>query len=64
MQISSISKDQAIKILKTALYIAVSGALSALIAYATDNKDALGVLWPIINLMLVSLKQLFTTPKA
>ena len=60
MQISKISKAQALKILKTAVYIAVSGALSALIAYATDNKDALGVFYVVINLGLVTLKQLFT----
>ena len=60
MQVSKITKAQALKILKTAVYIAVSGALSALIAYATDNKDALGVFYVVINLGLVTLKQLFT----
>lgn len=62
MKLSPISKEQALKVLKTAAYIAVSGAISALIAYTTDNKEALGVLWPIVNLALVTLKQAFTQP--
>ena len=63
MKISPITKEQALKILKTALYIAISGALTALIAYATDNKDNLGALHVVINLALVTLKQLFTPAK-
>lgn len=63
MNVSKLTKDQALKIVKTATYIAVSGALSALIAYATDNKDSLGVFYVVINLGLVTLKQFFTEAK-
>lgn len=60
MKLSPITKDQFKKVIKTAVYIAVSGAISALIAYATDNKDALGVYYVVVNLSLVTLKQLVT----
>jgi hypothetical protein len=64
MKPSKISKDQAKKILKVLVYVALSGAISALIAFATDNKESIGVLYPIVNLVLVSLKQVFTNPES
>jgi len=63
MSISTLDKQQALKIIKTAAYIAVSGAITALITYATDNKEAFGAYYVVVNLALVTLKQL-VTPKS
>jgi hypothetical protein len=63
MKLSPITKDQALKIVKTALYIALSGALTALITYVTDNKETFGATYVVVNLALVTLKQAFTPGK-
>ncbi len=63
MSISALDKAQALKIVKTAVYIAASGAITALITYATDNKESFGAYYVIVNLGLVTLKQL-VTPKS
>jgi len=60
MRLSTLNKEQFGKIVKTAVYIAASGAISALLAYVTDNKEALGVYYVFVNLGLVTLKQFFT----
>lgn len=60
MALSAINKNQAVDILKVTLYIAVSAGLDYLISLATGNQ--FGVLTPIINIALVTIKKLFTTP--
>lgn len=60
LSISPITKSQAIKIVKTAAYIAASGAITALITYVSDNKEAFGPTYVIVNLALVTIKQAFT----
>lgn len=57
---SLLNKDQLVKVVKTMMYIALSGAVSAIIAYATDHKELIGAYWPVVNFVLVALKQLFT----
>jgi len=45
------------KMLKVALWVAVSGAVSALIAWAGGLDSAsLAWLWPIVNVVLVAVK--------
>lgn len=61
MQITKISKNQALKIAKTALYIGVSAVLSYLITLTTNSPDLFGPLTGLINLGLVTLRQLFKT---
>lgn len=58
MTISALSKSQAVKVLKVALYVGVSAALDYVIS-ATQGTE-FGVLTPLINIALVTLKQLFT----
>jgi hypothetical protein len=60
MQVSKISKDQAIKIAKTALYIGVSAIISYLITLTTDNPELFGPLTALVNVVLVTIKQIFT----
>lgn len=60
MKLSKINKDQAAKILKAALYVGASAALSKLIADVTDHPDMFGSLTPIVNITLVTVKQFFT----
>ena len=62
MALSKISKDQAISILKVTGYVAVSAAIDYLISITTGSQ--FGVFTPIINIVLVTIKKLFTTPKA
>lgn len=59
----NITKTQALKVLKTAAYVAISAVLAFLIAFVTDNPEMFGIYAPIINVALVTLKQLFTEPK-
>ena len=63
MKPSAITKDQFVKILKTAVYIGLSGAITALLTYVTDNKENFGAFYVVVNLALVTLKQLFTPAK-
>ena len=59
----NITKEQGLKVLKTAAYVAISAVLAFLIAFVTDNPEMFGIYAPIINVVLVTLKQLFTEPK-
>lgn len=57
-----LTKEQLLKILKVALYVGVSNALGALAAFVQgNNPDAFGIYGPIINVLLVTAKQLFKT---
>jgi len=62
MQLSKISKDQATKILKAALYVGASAIISYLITVITDQPELFGPLTPLANVILVTLKQAFTKP--
>lgn len=62
MQASSISKEQWGKIGKAALYVGLSAIISYLISVIADNPNLLGPLTPIVNVVLVTLKQVFTKP--
>ena len=57
---TKITKDQAKKILKTALYVGVSAVISYLITLTTDQPDLFGPLTALVNVGLVALKQVFT----
>lgn len=57
-----ITKTQATKIAKTAGYLFVSALISAGIAAIASNPLLFGALTPVVNLLLVTLKQAFTTP--
>ena len=61
MKLSPISKEQAIKILKVTVYVSVSAALDYLIALTTGSQ--FGVFTPLINTVLVLIKQAFTPAK-
>lgn len=58
MGISKITKDQALKILKAGLYVGVSAALDYFVSQTQGTQ--FGTLTPLINIILVSIKQLFT----
>lgn len=60
MSVSAITKDQAVKILKVALYLAVSSVIGAVLARIADDPMVFGVATPIVNVVLVTLKQFFT----
>lgn len=54
------TKDQAKKIIKTTLWVAISAALGFLISWVQGNPEMFGIYAPIINVVLVTLKQVFT----
>lgn len=56
-----ITKKQALKIAKAALYVGLSAILGYFIAFVQGNPDMFGIYAPIINIVLVTLKQVFTT---
>lgn len=58
MNISPISEDQAIKILKTMAYVGFSAILDYCISVSAGTT--FGVFTPIINVVLVTIKQLYT----
>jgi len=63
MALSPINKAQAGKILKTIGYVAASAVISYLLTLITDQPELFGVFTPLINVVLVALKQLFTDPE-
>jgi len=63
MHLSKITKDQALKILKAAIYVGVSAIAAYLITVVTDQPELFGPLTPIINIILVTIKQAFTDTK-
>ena len=60
MSLSPISRGQLVKIAKVAVYVGLSAVLDFLISQSTDTQ--FGVLTPVINVALVTVKQAFTTP--
>lgn len=62
MKISKITVEQWLKVVKAALYVGLSALLAYLISETTNNPDLFGPLTPIINVTLVTVKQLFTKP--
>ena len=48
------TKNQVLSILKVTVYIAISGALSSLLTYATDNKESFGAYYPVVNILIVA----------
>lgn len=56
-----ITKTQALKIAKAALYVGLSAILGYFIAFVQGNPEMFGVYAPIINIVLVTVKQVFTT---
>jgi uncharacterized membrane protein YoaK (UPF0700 family) len=57
---SPISKEQWKKVLKAAAYLFVSAVISAVLAAIADNPALFGVFTPVVNILLVTVKQLFT----
>lgn len=58
MKLTKLTKDQALKIIKASAYIGVSAAIDYLISQTSDTQ--FGTLTPVINILLVSIKQFFT----
>lgn len=63
MKLTKINKEQAQKIAKASLYVGVSAALSAAISSIASAPELFGVLTPLVNVALVTLKQAFTEPQ-
>lgn len=59
----NINKAQALKIAKAALYVGISAAIGSVIAFVEGNPEKFGIYAPIVNITLVTLKQLFSEDK-
>lgn len=57
----TITKKQALSILKATLYVSISAGLDYLISLCSGTT--FGTLTPLINVLLVTIKKLFTTEK-
>lgn len=60
---SKITKEQGKKIVKVAVYAGLSAGISALVALIASNPVLFGVLTPVVNILLVTLKQAITEEK-
>jgi len=58
---SPITKNQWVKVAKTALYVALSALLGYAISLTTDQPELFGAYAGLVNVALVTLKQLVTT---
>lgn len=55
------TKEQLLKIGKTALYVGLSAAIGVLIAWVEGSPELFGIYAPIINIVLVTIRQVFKT---
>lgn len=51
------AQEKAESIVKASVYVAISSVLAYLIGLTTDTPDMFGVYTPIINIILVTIKQ-------
>lgn len=64
MKPTKLSEDQVFAVLKAAAYVGISAVLSYVLGIITETPDLLGVYTPIINVILVILKKIFTESEA
>ena len=55
-----LTKEQTLKVLKVAAYAGVSAALGTLIAFLEKNPEAIGAYTAIVNVALVTVRQMLT----
>lgn len=60
MSVSKLNKAQTLKIVKTLAYVGISAVLGAAIAGVQGQPELFGVYAPLVNVILVTLRQLFT----
>lgn len=60
MKPTKLTKDQTLQILKAGAYIGLSAVIGYFITLLTDNPELLGVYTPIVNIVLVTIKKIFT----
>lgn len=64
VQVTKITKNQAKEIGKAATYLGISTVVSYLLTILTEQPELLGVFTPIVNVILVAVKKLFTVEAA
>lgn len=60
MKATKLTKKQWLDIFKTLFYVGVSAVIGAAIAYVQEKPELFGIYAPIVNVVLVTLKQVFT----
>jgi hypothetical protein len=62
MKATTVTNEQLLKIVKAAAYVGASAAISYLISLIAGDPDLFGPMTPIVNVVLVGVKQIFTDP--
>lgn len=60
LKFSKINRDQFAKIVKVAVYLALSSVIAGVISMIADEPNLFGPLTPVVNILLVTLKQALT----
>lgn len=60
MKATTLTKAQWLKVAKTLAYVGVSAVIGAALAFLQEQPELFGVYTPIVNVVLVTLKQVFT----
>lgn len=60
MSLSKLNTSQQIKVIKAGFYVGISALIAYIISAITNNPHLFGALTPLVNVVLVTLKQLFT----
>lgn len=60
----SLTKNQALSVLKVAGYLGLSAVLSYLITWLSKNPESFGFWTPIVNIVLVTAYKLFSEDKS
>lgn len=63
MKISPVTVSQWKKVAKTLVYVALSSVVGGAIAIVQNQPEMFGLYAPIVNVVLVTLKQVFTEGK-
>lgn len=58
-----LTKQQIIHILKVAGWVAASTVIGGLIAIVTEQPEVFGIWTPVVNVLLVTLQQVFKKPE-
>ena len=57
---SKVTVNQWVQVLKAGLYVGVSAVLAFFISVVTENPDLFGVFTPVVNVVLVTVKKVFS----
>lgn len=63
MKVTKLTKEQWLKVAKTLAYVAVSAVIGSLLAQLQERPDLFGLYTPIVNIVLVTIRQALAEDK-